>query len=126
MADPLPERADLTLYRGDDRVFTFPFEVNVGTEAAPVLEPFDLSGHTALCQIRDGRSKTAALLAELDCEVGTGEVVATLPHTESDKLPDLDEGESAWWDLQLTDGDGLRRTYLFGKVKIQGDVSRDG
>ena len=128
MAEPLPGKRDITLYRGDTRVWTDLLERNVGTELVPVWEPLDLTDHTFLAQIRDGLEPPTTVLATMLVEAtGTpGEIRRTLSATQTANLPGPTEDLPAlFWDLQVTrTSDGFVRTWLAGKVKVRGDVSR--
>lgn len=128
MAEPLPARSDITLYRGDTRVWTDTLERNTGTATEPVWQPINLTGHTAIAQIRDGRTPTSAVVATMTTTIPDamgGKVRRELTATASAAIPDPTEGVSYWWDLQITRTvDGFVRTYLYGRVKVDGDVSR--
>jgi hypothetical protein len=116
MPEPLPADLPLTLYRGDTRVWVDTFR------DAETGAPLDLSGHTFLAQIRAERDATE-VMAVMTIDAGNaanGVLLRTLPATEARKL----QGTAAYWDLQTTRADGFVRTYLAGKVRIKGDVSR--
>lgn len=122
-AEPLPADVKLTLVQGDSRTWTDVIETNTGTDAAPVWEPYDLTGHTFLAQIRAERLRTADLYATIDVtatDAVNGEIQLDLSAEEADNLVP----GSAFWDLQITrSSDGFVRTHLAGKVKILGDAS---
>lgn len=133
MADePLPADVPLTLKRGDTRIWADTIERNTGTAAAPVWVPYDLTGHTFLCQIREGvpdengalkPNRAGALKATIAVTMDdptTGVCTFTLTSTEADGL----DVNPCFWDFQITrTSDGFRRTHLSGKVKVLGDVS---
>lgn len=120
---PLPADYPLVLYRGDTRVFDITLERNTGTAEVPVWAPVDLTGHTFDAEIRTAKDDTAVLaeIAVASTAPTTGVLRLTLTATEAAKLV----GTSAFWDLEVTrTSDGFVRTYLAGKVKVRGDVSR--
>lgn len=124
MAEPLPARVPLTLYRGDTRVWTITVEANTGTDTAPAWEPYDLTGHVLLAQVRAGRDRTDPVTATITAEPleDTGQVRLTLTAEEADELGD--DGTKLWWDFQTTrTDDGFRRTWLAGPVTVRGDAS---
>jgi hypothetical protein len=118
-----PSNAPITLVQGDDALFTDVVEQNVGTEEEPVWEPYDLTGHTFLAQVRATRSRSSALYATFDVtatDAVNGEVEFAMTSEEADGLvPRL-----GWWDFQITrTSDGFRTTHLAGQVTIIPDVS---
>lgn len=121
---PLPAKVDLTLYRGDTRVWTDVIEENVGTDDAPEWAPKDLTGHTFLAQIRPDRDRSD-VIATIDVEATdavNGEIVRTLTAAQADLLGD--HNARLFWDLQVTrTSDGFVRTYMAGSVKVMGDAS---
>jgi hypothetical protein len=133
MADePLPATVNLTLWRGDTRIWNDTIETNTGTDLAPVWVPYDLTGHTFLCQIREGAvdangnlrpSRTGALKATIACTAlapTSGVVTFTLTAIEADGL----DVPTCFWDFQITrTSDSFRRTHLAGKVTVKGDTS---
>ena len=120
MAEPLPAKVNLTLYRGDTRIWTDDF--------AEGGAPKDLTGYTWLCQIRNdkNRGEIVALIDVDTTDAATGRIVRTLTATEADKLPGEQAGAPApslYWDLQSTSPAGLVRTWMAGSVKVKGDAS---
>lgn len=118
---PLPAKVPLTLYRGDTRIWEDTFR-SVAVAPATVGDPVDLTGFTFLAQIRavvdDGEVMAVIDVEILDAPAGV--IRRTLTAEQARNLT----GESAYWDLQVTDDTGFVRTYMAGKVKILGDVSR--
>ena len=115
MADPLPGDYPMTLYRGDTRVITLDFTEDDGTAS-------DLSGHTWRAQIRQS-FEDATVDAEFTVDAtasATGRLVLTLPSTQAELL---DSAIKYRWDLEGTAG-SVVHTYLAGKVKVTGDISR--
>lgn len=123
----LPGKYDLTglraIYRGDTRTWPVTFQHNDGTEDEPELVPIDLSGCTFRAQIRATKDDpdVMAVIEVDDADAATGVLVLTLTAEEAEQL----EGTSAYWDLEVTTtATDVVHTYLAGKVKIVGDVSR--
>ena len=123
MAEPLPAKVNLTLYRGDTRVWTDIFTETV----ADAVVPKDLTGYTFLSQIRDDKNRgeiVATIAVEAD-DPAAGTIVRTLTAEEADKLPGEEPGQAApvlYWDLQSTK-DGMVRTWMAGSVKVKGDAT---
>lgn len=115
--EPLPANYPITLYRGDTRVWMDEFSDGA------TGDPIDLSGYTFVAQIRESR-EASDVLAEMtvdDSEAELGRLTRTLSATDSGALPI----GSAFWDLQATrTADGFVRTYLAGRVRVTGDISR--
>jgi hypothetical protein len=114
-AEPLPADYPLTLYRGDTRVLELEFTHDDES-------PLDLSGYEALAQIREARD-SASVLAEMhvdDSNASAGRLRLRLDADDTNLSV-----ARAYWDLQLTrTSDGFVRTWLYGAVRIRGDVSR--
>ena len=127
MSEPLPAKASLELYRGDTRVWTVVIESKTGSTSAPVWEPYDLTDHTLLAQIRTDRNRTqpaVAAIAAVATDAINGVVTLTLTSAQADGLGA--DGTKLWWDFQTTrTSDGFRRTWLAGVVKVNGDGSDD-
>lgn len=120
MADALPGKRDVKLYRGDTRHWTATFtEDDVA---------YDLTGHTWLCEIRADRSR-GTVLATLTVDAtdaATGTIARTLSAAEADTLEPTDPADPEsyyWWDLQSTAPSGDVTTWLAGKVTVAGDAS---
>ena len=115
----LPGKADLTLYRGDTRVWTVAFTDDDGVA-------LDLSGRTWVAQIRSDLNRTDPAVATItvgDDDADTGSLTLTLPADEAAALGPLTDGKATlYWDLQ-SDDSGVVQTWLAGKVKVTGDVS---
>jgi hypothetical protein len=121
VAEPLPGDYPLTLYRGDTRVLSLAFTEDDGTTAV------DLSGKTWRAEVRETVDSAAVLLTWTvdDSDAATGILVLTLPATQWDDsdIPDTTPTTKWAWDLESTQS-GVVRTWLKGKVKVLGDVSR--
>ncbi len=115
MAEPIPARRSLTLYRGDTRIWDDEFTLDG--------EPMNLTGYTLSAQIRT-TPDSEDVQAVIDCAVlnaAQGRVRRTLTAEESRKLI----AGRAYWDYQLIrTSDNFVRTYMAGSVKVIGDVSR--
>jgi hypothetical protein len=118
-SEPLPGDYPVTLYRGDTRVWSLAFTEDDGTT------PIDLTGKTWRAQVRETVDSASPLMDITvdDTDAATGELVLTLPATEWVGVAAETPTEKWYWDLESTDA-GVVRTYLAGKVKIRGDVSR--
>lgn len=114
MADPLPAKVPLTLYRGDSRTWQDTFTLDD--------VPLDLTGYEFLCQIRTGPSLDVVSAVEVEVlDAEAGQIRRALTATEARKLVP----PRGVWDLQLIrTSDGFTRTYLAGQVTVIGDVSR--
>lgn len=115
--EPLPANAPMTIYRGDTRIWQDVFTDTI------TGDPIDMSGYTFRAQIRVSRDDpdVLAVIAVDDTEADVGILVRTLTATEAEKVT----GTSAFWDYEFTrTADGFVRTYMSGRVKIRGDVSR--
>lgn len=114
-AEPLPADYPLTLYRGDTRVWELEF-----THDDETL--FDLSGYEGLAQIRETRDG-ATVLAAMSIDYTNASAGRLRLRLDADDTNIA--ATRAYWDLQLTrTGDGFVRTWLYGAVRIRGDVSR--
>lgn len=122
MADePLPAKSPLKLYRGDTRVWEDVFR-RAPVPPATVGDPIDLTGYEFLAQIR-ATEDSVDVMAVIDVEIvdaAAGTIRRTLTAAEADKLV----VGTAHWDLQATHPDGTVRTYMAGRVRVTGDVSR--
>ena len=121
MAEPLPGDYPLTLYRGDTRVLSLAFTEDDGETAV------DLSGKTWRAEVRETVDSSAVLLTwTVDTtDAVDGILVLTLPATQwaDADIPAADIAVKWAWDLESTQS-GVVRTWLKGKVKVIGDVSR--
>jgi hypothetical protein len=114
-AEPLPADYPLTLYRGDTRVWELEFTHDDD-------RPLDLTGYEALAQIRasrDGGDVLASMSID-ESNASAGRLRLRLEAADTNIT-----ATRAYWDLQLTrTSDGFVRTWLYGAVRIRGDVSR--
>ena len=116
----MPGDYPLTLYRGDTRIWSVLVE---DVDAEGVATARDLTGHSFDCEIRltaDDPSVMAEVAAD-SADPTTGVIALELTAVESQRLV----AGTAFWDLEVTrTSDGFVRTYLAGRVKVKGDVSR--
>lgn len=119
-----PAQYDLDgLYQGDTYVITGRLLRNVGTEAAPVYQPIDLTGYTGLAQVRlkpNAPSVLASFVVEFPNPVA-GEYRLTLSAEESSKI-----FKAAVWDFQTSHDEDpvIVETWMRGAVPVDNDVSR--
>lgn len=112
----LPAREDLTFYRGDTQRLVRRLKDANG-------DFFDLTGCTPKAQIRTLTSSPDVLIeftCSLDTQSGStlGGVILAIPAGATSALP-----STTMWDFQLTHPDGSVRTYLFGNITAEGQVT---
>ena len=124
--EPLPGPSTLTLYVGDSREWVDTFTNDTGT---PYAVNF-LVGHTFRAQVRASLDPVEQPLATMTVTPTAANVLTrTLSATQALNLasvvdPETGKGQ-AFWDLEVTiTATGFVRTWLAGKVKVLGDVSR--
>jgi hypothetical protein len=107
---PVPSDAapfDLVFTQGDDYSFDIDF-------------PFDITGHTMLAQVRL-YPESAAVVAEIAVQVtnvALGKATLSLTSAQTTKFP-----LRTFWDLQVTDPNGLQYTYVNGAVFAKRQIS---
>lgn len=122
---------DKSLVRGDTRSWVEFFEQNIGTDSAPVWEPWDLTGWTWLMEIRADldRGTLIATWDVDDSDVANGNLTVTLPSDQADLLPgqtDPNVKPAVYCDLQGTrTSDSFRKTFKRWKFKVVGDSSNE-
>jgi hypothetical protein len=109
----LPERVDLTLYRGDD------FHLDVTVTKADGT-PLDLAGIVPTAQVRETPDAADPPLATFLVTVTDNVIGLHLTHLEAALLDDT----PAVWDLQLNDAAGGITTLVRGSVAVTLDVTR--
>lgn len=111
----LPKRYDIVLYQGD--TFKFDLILKDNTNAA-----INITGWTALAQIKKVSDNSAAETPSLTCTVGgvDGKVSIGIADTGTSAL--LEDTEYKY-DVQLTDNAGNKRTFIGGIITVTGDVS---
>lgn len=121
--DYSPNVAELVLYQGDDWSKTYRLGSRL-TDSDPIVY-WDLTGWSGKSQIRKKAGSTE-VLAELtfslgegqDTEEGAGYFTVSLSSDDSALLPRV-----CYWDVELTDSDGKKRTYEAGKVTVVREVT---
>jgi hypothetical protein len=116
-----PGRHDLILVRGDSAAVTLTFTEDDGTTAV------DLSGHTWRAQVRQTYDSAASELDFTvdDADAATGVLVLELDDTDWTGVAATLPTDKWYWDLEGTrTADTFVQTFLGGKVKVVGDVSR--
>jgi hypothetical protein len=119
-AQPLPGDYPITLYRGDTRTWSLAFTEDDETT------PVDVSSFTFEAQVRETFDSSSVLLTLTvdDADADTGVLVLTLPAAQWTGASIAAVPTAKWhWDLQGTAGSEVR-TFLAGKVKTLGDVTR--
>lgn len=105
-------RCDLTTRRGDD--FALSISVKDGSNAN-----FNFAGYSAAFTINDEVTSSiiqSATTANSKIVLTSGNIAITIPAMI------LGEG-SFKWDLQLTSGGGLKRTWAYGKILENADTT---
>lgn len=122
---PEPAVVNLPIYRGDP-VYA-PFRLYSTDDGGVTKTYFDLTGYEIVAQVRRHPDDTDVLLdLTVTVPTQTGDDVGRFL-VEADELDTADlPAVVARWDCQLTDGDGVRRTWMRGAVPITGDVTRSG
>lgn len=108
----IPGRLPLTLYRGDTGRWRFSLWLD-----ANKTQPTDLTGATALAQIRDRAG--GSLIVSMECAITLpNHIDMVLLSADSARLP-----SSGAWDLQVTYASGDVITVLSGPVNTTSDVT---
>lgn len=110
--DARPKPVDLQLYAGDDVTL----EVTVTDNATPPA-PIDLTGYTALAQLRG--TADAAISVDFDATITTNVISLTLAGADTTAMP-----AKGVWDCQVTSATGAVTTLCAGKVTVTAEVSR--
>lgn len=108
----LPVEQDLELYQGDD----FPLAVTVNN---PDGSPANLTGATALAQIRATASLTSPVLATFTATISGNVISLHLTSAMSTNLP-----PSCVYDCQMTDVSANVTTLIAGKITVTPQVSQ--
>jgi hypothetical protein len=108
-----PKRYDIVIYQGD----TLTFSMVLKNGATPI----DITGWTALAQIKKVSDSTAAETPSLTVTVGTtdGKVTISLSDTGTSALQGATDYK---YDVQLSDGTN-KRTFIGGKITVTEDIS---
>jgi hypothetical protein len=110
-----PGKYDMAVYQGDS------FALTITLVDKATAGPVDLTGHTALSQIRSRVSDDLPLV-EFDADVDGPAGVIRLS-LDADTAAQLPPGGQVW-DVQTTAPDGTVRTWVAGKAQITAQVSR--
>jgi hypothetical protein len=110
-----PKRFDIEIYQGDDFEFNVVLKDNTGT-------PLNLTGWTGIAQIKKSSDNGTAEAPQFDIEVGTtdGRVTASIAGEDTALLQPQVPYK---YDLQLSDTEGKRRTFLAGTILVTEEVS---
>ena len=112
-----PAPVDLYGVQGDTWIFTVRVPSDVDGEYV------DFAGYTFLSQIRTN-ALSEDVLATFDV-TATGATPQTYGvQVQLDPVDTAELPQRAVWDLKMTDGDGVTRTYFAGDVHVSFDVSR--
>jgi hypothetical protein len=107
----LPSTINLVLYTGDDFSMTLTLTNSDGSAT-------DLTGYTALAQIRPQAGSTTISASFVTSTVGN-QIILSLPNTGSQGLV----GKYVW-DCQITSQTGVIQTLVAGSVSFTQDVTR--
>lgn len=106
-------KADLSIYQGDDYAAMVTVRAQDGT-------PADITGYTALAQIRRGvADANPVVVVALTTAVSSPYVILSLVNAQTETL----QGQYLW-DLQLTSPTGTISTVLAGRVNVTQEVTR--
>src|SRR5262245_16818399 len=106
--------ADLPIYQGDG--FAAVVEILDGNG-----DPADLTGYSALAQIRKGPADLFPEVTEtITTTISSPNVVLSLTASQTSKLTN----NPLFWDLELTDAEGMPTTVLSGNVVVTLEISR--
>lgn len=111
-----PGILDLKIYRGDDYVHQLIF-----TDVEDIDEPRDLSDYTFRAQIRERPENSMDLIVEFaidETDKADGIIVLSLSANQT-RIP------PGYWDLEATLDDGPSKTWIKGKVTMDGDVTQE-
>lgn len=118
----MPGQYDLVLYRGDYRSIPMQFRQPV-SGGGDGTEPVDITGLDWAAQIREtyDAEQVVATFTINVVNAQDGLIDVTLPTVEAKKFQSL---KSAVWDLESTDAQGRKQTWVYGSVTIDPDVTR--
>lgn len=109
----VPANHDLTIYRDRDFSQTFYFKSH-----GEAMDLTDYEARAEMRPIKDSTTLIAVFTATIN--IPAGSITLTLTDVQTLALKD----NKAFWDLVLTDPDGLRQPFIEGQVNIQGTVTR--
>lgn len=108
----LPTNTDLVIYRGDYVEFFVNFVDDQGA-------PLDLTGYTVQAQFRPDYGSTEFVNITAEVTDDGSKIRVYIPSALSSSL----ELESYIWDLQITNSNGDKRTFLTGDVTVLNEVT---
>jgi hypothetical protein len=108
----VPAEVDLELYAGDDFTFTITVNNPDGTAA-------NLTGFTAMAQIRAAASLSSPVLASFTPSIAGNVISLHLPSTGSTGLP-----PTCVYDAQMTDPSSVVTTLVAGTVTVAPQVTQ--
>jgi len=116
---------DIQFRQGD--TWSRPFTLGANDDSVPpTFIPWDLTGWVGHSQIRKTSADSGDSLAELtvivdpDQTTNTGKFVVTLDKTASTLLP-----KNCMWDIEFTQPDGTRKTYMAGSMTVTREITRE-
>lgn len=110
----MPDRANLSIYQGDDYA-----AVVTVTNGLPPEEV--LAGYMARAQIRkDAAEITDEILVDIGATVETPHIYLNIPQDETASLC----SGSYVWDLEIVGPDGVITTILAGTARVTAEVTR--
>lgn len=111
-----PVDYDLTIYRRADFAQYFQFEQPSGS-------PVDLTGATITAQIRQAAKDTAPLIVAFTVSMPTpasGEFTLSLTDTQTAAVTKA----RGYYDVLITDSNGIDTVYIEGRITFKNSVSR--
>ena len=111
----MPDRADISIYQGDDWSASVTVHNADGTPAV-------IAGYTAAAQIRiDVADNTGTdVVAEIAATVSSPNVNLALTHAQTAAIA----GGKYLWDCQIVSGAGMITTVVAGKAVVTPEVTR--
>lgn len=116
---PLPVSKNISLYQGDS--FDMKLRLRSMDSLGQPSNPIDLTGATAIAQIRDTAAASSVLTSftiTIPTSTEVGMVYLSLSPTQTASLT------KGVYDLQITFADNSVRTLLAGSITVTPDVSR--
>jgi|SRR5215471_12357454 len=109
----MANKANINFYQGDDYTGTL-------TVYDPNGLPMDLTGYTALAQIRtDVADVASTIVATITTDIQSPLIVISLTHDVTETL----KGKYVW-DLQVTSPSGSIKTLVAGQITVTQEVTR--
>lgn len=119
--DDTAAEVNIKITQGDFWTHTF----KIGTTAASVFTPWNLTGWTGHSQIRLKNADSSPIQATMTVVIAnqssdTGQFSVSLSEVDSTALPK----KEMFWDLELVEPNGDRRTYMAGTFNTQREQTR--